>query len=45
MDGYGFTLEVKYQNKKSLKAEGYMKYPKDYGKSHKVLVTYLESLY
>lgn len=45
MDGYGFTLEIIYQDGKTLKAEGYMKYPKDYKKHHNTLVKYLKSLY
>lgn len=44
LDGYGFSLEVNYSNDKSLKAHGYMKYPKNYNEGHKVLSEFLEQI-
>lgn len=44
LDGYGFNLEVNYSNGKTLKAHGYMKYPKNYNEGHKVLSEFLEQI-
>lgn len=44
MDGYGFSLEVGYENGTSLKASGYMKEPKNYQAGHDAMVEYLESI-
>lgn len=44
LDGSSFTLEVNYSNGKTLKAHGYMKYPKNYNEGHKVLSDFLEQI-
>ena len=44
LDGYGFYLEVNYENGEVIKANGYMEYPKNYDKSDKVLTAFLESI-
>ena len=44
MDGYGFGLKVEYEDGGYIEASGYGKYPDDYDKHHKALVTFLESL-
>ena len=44
LDGYGFTLKIKYSDGKEIKANGYMKYPNNYEINHKILVDYLELL-
>ena len=44
LDGYGFYLEVNYENGEVIKANGYMEYPKNYDKSNKVLTAFLESI-
>lgn len=44
LDGYDFNLEVNYSNGKSLKAHGYMKYPKNYNEGHKALSEFLEHI-
>lgn len=44
LDGSSFNLEVNYSNDKSLKAYGYMKYPKNYKEGHKALSDFLEQI-
>lgn len=44
LDGYSFSLTIKYSDGKEIKANGYMKYPNNYETNHKVLVDYLELL-
>ena len=43
MDGYGFGLRAVFGNRELI-AEGYMKYPKNYGAGHNALAEYLEKL-
>jgi len=43
LDGYSFSLIVKYKDGKEEKAHGYMKYPSNYEEGHKALSDYLES--
>ncbi|MEA5002895.1 MAG: hypothetical protein VB081_05300 [Christensenella sp.] len=44
MDGYSFSLSVLFSDGKTLKADGYMKYPANYEAGSKVLAEYLETL-
>lgn len=44
MDGYGFTLIVKFDDGRTLTVDGYEKYPKNYEKVHEALVEVLESV-
>lgn len=44
LDGYGFTLEVNYNDNTSLKANGYMKYPKNYNEIHPILSEFLKTI-
>lgn len=43
-DGYGFSLEVNYENGEVIKSIGYMEYPKNYNKIHNILTDFLESI-
>ena len=45
LDGYSFSINIKYKNGKKISASGYMKYPKNYNKAHNELKKFLESLY
>lgn len=44
LDGYGFSLAVKYDDERTLIADGYEKYPKDYWEVHDALVRILETV-
>ena len=44
LDGYSFSLIVKYDDERTLTASGYMSYPENYRKVHDSLVDILESV-
>ena len=44
LDGYSFSLTIKYSDGKEGKASGYMKYPNNYTSAHKELTNYLETI-
>ena len=44
LDGYSFSLKVKYKNGKSITASGYMDYPNNYNTGHKKIASFLESI-
>ena len=44
LDGYGFSLEISYENGETIKAGGYMKYPKGYDSAHENLFNFLQSI-
>ena len=43
-DGYTFSLTIKYNDGKEVKAYGHEKYPKNYENIHKILSNYLETV-
>ena len=44
LDGDGFTLKVEYDDKKSIEAHGYMKYPGNYKEARDVILDKLEEV-
>ena len=44
LDGYGFSLNVEYENGEKITAHGYMDYPSGYRKGHEALTKFLESI-
>ena len=44
LDGYSFSLVAKYDDERTLTADGYEKYPENYQKVHSELVDILESV-
>lgn len=44
LDGYSFSIEIKFKNGETINAHGYEKYPKNYDITHKALSNYLEKL-
>ena len=44
LDGYGFFLQVKYNDERTLTASGYASYPENYQEVHDKLVAILESI-
>ena len=44
LDGYFFSLTIKYNDGKEVKAYGHEKYPTNYEISHEILSNYLESI-
>lgn len=43
-DGNGFSIKIEYSDGKTIKAEGYSKYPTNYETGHKALSNYLENI-
>ena len=44
MDGYSFTLIIKYVDGKEIEAYGYMEYPTNYKQVDKEITEYLEKI-
>lgn len=44
LDGYSFTLIIKYVDGKEIRAYGYMEYPSNYNQWHKEITEYLKEI-